>query len=106
MRPKVLEEYPGIKFVDLGKELGERWRALTAEEKKRYEDMATEDKVRFQLEMQTYTANQQALSAPAAAQASTDSYYHHDPNGGYEVFHDTVVSHHVDPYAPQHHYHT
>lgn len=105
MRPKVLEEYPGIKFVDLGKELGARWRALTVEEKKRFEDMATEDKVRFQLEMQTYNANQQALSPPPAVASPSDAFYQHDPSGYGEVFHD-AVSHHVDPYAPQHHYHT
>ncbi|EEC48129.1 predicted protein, partial [Phaeodactylum tricornutum CCAP 1055/1] len=56
MRPKVLQEFPGIKFVDLGKVLGERWRALTPEEKKRFEEVATEDKIRFQMEMQQYTA--------------------------------------------------
>lgn len=68
MRPKVLQEFPGIKFVELGKVLGERWRALTPEEKKRYEDMAAEDKVRFQIEMQQYTAQQAAQ--PAAAPES------------------------------------
>lgn len=56
MRPQVLKEFPGIKFVEMGRILGERWRALSAAEKKRYEDMAAEDKVRFQLEMQQYTA--------------------------------------------------
>ena len=64
MRPKVLQEYPGIKFTDLGIILGERWRALTPEEKKRFEAMAAEDKVRFTVEMQEYASNQVAV-APA-----------------------------------------
>jgi high mobility group protein B2 len=102
MRPKVLQEFPGIKFVDLGKVLGERWRALTPEEKKRFEEVATEDKIRFQMEMQQYTANQQAVAPPSAVE---HPYYHHDPNAGYDVYHDsTQHHHHVDPYA-QHHYH-
>mmetsp|Transcript_40173 Transcript_40173/g.97034 ORF Transcript_40173/g.97034 Transcript_40173/m.97034 type:complete len:395 (+) Transcript_40173:305-1489(+) len=57
MRPQVMREYPGIKFVELGKVLGERWRALTQEQKKRYEGMAAQDKQRFQAEMEHYTAN-------------------------------------------------
>jgi high mobility group protein B2 len=73
MRPKVLQEYPGIKFVELGKVLGERWRALTVTEKKRHEHVAAEDKLRFQLEMQLYTANQAAVAPP---QPTTDHCYH------------------------------
>jgi hypothetical protein len=108
MRPKVLQEYPGIKFVELGKVLGERWRALTPEEKKRYEDMAAEDKVRFQMEMQQYTANQAAAAPPPP---SAEHAYYHDHTAGtisYDAYaHSDVTSHPVDPYA-QHHatYHT
>merc|ERR1712232_1046638 len=69
MRPKVLQEYPGIKFVELGKVLGERWRSLTPEQKKRYEDLAAEDKVRFHLEMQKYTGHLNQMEAQAQAQA-------------------------------------
>jgi len=58
MRPKVLQDFPNIRFAELGRELGKRWRALSPEEKKRYEDMAAEDKIRFQMEMQQYTASQ------------------------------------------------
>lgn len=88
MRPKVLSEFPGIKFVDLGKVLGERWRALTPDEKKRFEDMAAEDKVRFQMEMQQYTANQATTSAADVA------YSFHDPNA-YDAYgtHDPYVQH-------------
>ena len=54
MRPIVMKEFPDIKFVDMGTILGERWRALTPTEKKRYETMAAEDKVRFNIEMARY----------------------------------------------------
>lgn len=46
-----------IHFLFL-KILGERWRALTLEEKAKYETKAAEDKMRFQLEMQQYTVAQ------------------------------------------------
>ena len=84
--------------------LTERWRALTPEEKKRYEEMAAEDKVRFQMEMQQYTANQAAAAPPVPP--PTDHNYYHDPNAtmAYDAYaqHDT----HHDPYG-QHpgHYH-
>lgn len=90
MRPKVNVEFPGIKFVELGKLLGERWRALTPGQKKQYEEMAAEDKVRFQIEMQQYTSNQAAAALPPqpqqAASAEVDSQDHsataayYDPN--------------------------
>jgi hypothetical protein len=48
-------------FVKVGKILAEPfWRALAPEQKKRNGYLGTEDKVRFQMEMQPYTANQQA----------------------------------------------
>ena len=101
MRPKVCAEYPGIKFVDLGKVLGERWRALTPDEKKRYEDMAAEDKIRFQMEMQQYTASQQAPVPPPPA--ADHVYYDHSAAAmTYDAYaaHGQVDAH--DPYAQVH----
>jgi high mobility group protein B2 len=103
MRPKVLIEYPGIKFVDLGKVLGERWRALTPEQKKQHENTAAQDKVRFQLEMQQYTAKQ-AAAAPPQAPTAQDHFNYQDPSqvaSGY----DTYVQQHADPYAQHTQYH-
>jgi len=68
MRPQVMREFPGIKFVEMGTVLGERWRAISPEEKKRYEDMSAQDKVRFHLEMQKYQQTQAAAASAAAAQ--------------------------------------
>merc|ERR1719491_909854 len=63
-----MEQHPGIKFVDMGRILGERWRALTPEEKTKYEAQSGEDKMRFQLAMSQYTANQAAAQQAAAQQ--------------------------------------
>ena len=55
-RPKILQEFPNIKFTDVGHIMGERWRALTTDQKKRYEELAQEDKKRFEEEMKAYKA--------------------------------------------------
>lgn len=99
MRPKVCTEYPGIKFVDLGKVLGERWRALTPEEKKRYEDMAAEDKIRFQMEMQQYTSTQQVVPPPPA------DHVYYDHSAAATMSYDAYAAHgqvEHDPYAQVH----
>ena len=36
MRPEITKENPDITFTDTGKKLGEMWRALTDDEKKKY----------------------------------------------------------------------
>ena len=67
-RPKIMAETPDMKFTDLGHVMGERWRALSAEDKKRYEDLANDDKKRFQEEMAAYNATKlNARPAPAAS---------------------------------------
>lgn len=101
MRPQILQEYPGIKFVELGKVLGERWRALTPDQKKKFEKMAAEDKVRFQLEMQQYCALKMegATARPATQhpQIMGNGGYFHDQVTGtitYETFNPPVPSEH------------
>ena len=74
MRPKVMEEYPGIKFVDMGVILGERWRALPAEDKQKFEEMAQEDKSRFNKEMEEYSANRIAMEPPPQAMSESRAY--------------------------------
>jgi high mobility group protein B2 len=101
MRPKVLQEYPGIKFVELGKVLGERWRALTPVQKKKHEDVAANDKVRFQLEMQVYTANQAAAAPPIPVPEPSQPAYHYPDPTQADAYAAAYSQH--DPYA-QHHY--
>lgn len=69
MRPQVMAEFPDIKFVEMGNVLGQRWRALTPEKKKKYEDMAAGDKVRFHMEMQQYAGKLNHIQAQAQAHA-------------------------------------
>merc|ERR1740139_1059471 len=64
-RPQILREYPDIKFVDLGHVMGERWRALTAEQKHLYERLADQDKIRGAQEMERYKMTRATEDAAA-----------------------------------------
>ena len=68
-RPKILQETPDMKFTDIGHVMGERWRALSSEDKQKYDDMANTDKKRFTDEMTEYNAQLEAqMPDPAAGQ--------------------------------------
>ena len=106
MRPKVMEEYPGIKFVDMGVVLGERWRALPAEDKAKFEELAQEDKQRFNREMEEYSAKRAAEAPPAPAPAADSKpaaaqpYY--DPHSQHYDHAAAAAAHHAyyaDPNA-------
>jgi len=56
-REKVREDNPGIAFGAVGKELGERWKALTDEQKAPYEAKAAKDKKRYEEEKANYNAD-------------------------------------------------
>jgi hypothetical protein len=75
-----MREFPGVKFVEMGRILGERWRALQPHEKKRFEEMAAEDKVRFQMEMQQYAANQAAAAPPVTHMPPQYQQHYQDPH--------------------------
>jgi len=53
-RDKVKADNPGIPFGQVGKLLGEQWKALTAEDKVKYDEMAKKDKERYQAQMAEY----------------------------------------------------
>jgi len=53
-RKLMTNEFPGMRFTEQGVIMGERWRALTPDEKKPYEDMAIKDKERYTREMKEY----------------------------------------------------
>jgi len=73
MRPQIMTEFPNIKFVEMGNVLGQRWRALTPEQKKKFEDMAAGDKVRFHMEMQQYAGKLNHMQAQAQAHAQVQA---------------------------------
>jgi len=54
-RPKIVAENPDMKFGQIGKTIGEMWRAMDDEQKKPYQDMAEEDKARYDREMKHFT---------------------------------------------------
>jgi hypothetical protein len=53
-RPLMMVQFPGMKFTEQGVIMGERWRALTPEEKRPYEEMANADKERHARETREY----------------------------------------------------
>lgn len=109
MRPKVMEEYPGIKFVEMGVILGKRWRALTTEDKQKYEEMAQDDKLRFNKEMEKYQLTRMAdpepsgrLYHPQAAVAVAAYGGHPDPHQQHYDHAAAAAAHHAyyaDPSA-------
>ena len=56
MRPKIKNEFPNISFGEVGKVLGQMWRNLSPEEKKKYNVMAMEDRSRYHSELTSYWA--------------------------------------------------
>ncbi|CAI7677147.1 Non-histone chromosomal protein 6 [Penicillium manginii] len=55
-RDKVREENPGITFGQVGKMLGDKWKALTETERKPYDAKAATDKKRYEEEKAKYQA--------------------------------------------------
>jgi len=53
-RPKVRAEQPESSVGDIAKELGKRWGVVTPEQKKKYEQLATKDKARYEKESTAY----------------------------------------------------
>uniref|UniRef100_A0A7S0TAB4 FACT complex subunit SSRP1 n=1 Tax=Pseudo-nitzschia delicatissima TaxID=44447 RepID=A0A7S0TAB4_9STRA len=60
MRPIIKEEKPDIKFTEMGKLIGEKWRELSDDDKKEFEELAEKDKKRYSDQMAKYTAKKQA----------------------------------------------
>ncbi|KAJ5132799.1 non-histone chromosomal protein 6 [Penicillium atrosanguineum] len=57
-RDKVREENPGITFGQVGKSLGDKWKALTESERKPYDEKAAIDKKRYEEEKAKYQAGE------------------------------------------------
>eukprot|EP00957_Ditylum_brightwellii_P166509 12674400-Ditylum_brightwellii.AAC.1 len=67
MRPRILQEFPGIKFVEMGTMMGEQWHALSSVEKKCYKDMAATDKQQFNTKAQRYNSERGMLQEVQAS---------------------------------------
>ncbi|PGH04027.1 non-histone chromosomal protein 6 [Blastomyces parvus] len=59
-RDNVREENPGISFGQVGKVLGERWKALNEKQRAPYEAKAAADKKRYEDEKASYNARRKA----------------------------------------------
>lgn len=57
-RAEVKEENPGIAFGEVGKKLGEMWKALDSEGRKTFDQQAVKDKARYEKEIAAYRAKQ------------------------------------------------
>jgi hypothetical protein len=77
-RPRILLEFPDMKFTDLGHVMGQRWRALPAEEKKKYEELANVDKKRFQDEVTEYNSRKPAANEMDGHTHSSTHYSQHE----------------------------
>ncbi|KAF2712487.1 hypothetical protein K504DRAFT_372137 [Pleomassaria siparia CBS 279.74] len=56
-RDKVREDNPGIKFGEVGKQLGEKWKALNEKQRQPYEAKAAADKKRYEEEKAAYAVS-------------------------------------------------
>ncbi|EWM23164.1 fact complex subunit ssrp1 [Nannochloropsis gaditana] len=68
-REAVKAEQPGLKVTEISKVMGERWRALSAEEKKVFEDQAASAKVRYGEELRAYKAKKKEEAAESGGRA-------------------------------------
>ncbi|VDP02661.1 unnamed protein product [Soboliphyme baturini] len=83
-RPEVQKGHPDYKVGQIAQELGRMWKELTDEQKKKYEEMALRDKLRYENEMKDYKSGKKpapktnnprtaaSSSAPAAVVGDAD----------------------------------
>ena len=50
IRSQVQKENPGMKITDISKEIGNKWKALTAEDRAPFDEIANNDKLRYAAE--------------------------------------------------------
>ncbi len=54
---QVKQENPGIAFTEIAKVLGEKWKNVSADDRKEFEEQAAKDKSRYEEQMAAYKAN-------------------------------------------------
>ena len=62
-RAQIVAENPGLPFGEIGKKMGEAWKALPAEERAPFDAQAAADKERFVREDRAYKASKTAGDA-------------------------------------------
>ncbi|KND01708.1 FACT complex subunit POB3 [Spizellomyces punctatus DAOM BR117] len=69
-RPEVMDENPGLSITEASKKLGELWKSITPDEKKKYDNLASEDKERYERERKVYEAGGGGSSSKGTTSAS------------------------------------
>ena len=76
-RAKILEDLGNLNLVEVGRELGRRWKSLSEQEKEPFESMAKQNRSRYQIEMKAFTsqvlAEQSSSGPPQVSQTSPAS---------------------------------
>eukprot|EP00924_Labyrinthula_sp_SR-Ha-C_P011756 augustus_masked-scaffold_69-processed-gene-0.59-mRNA-1 protein AED:0.05 eAED:0.07 QI:0/-1/0/1/-1/1/1/0/178 len=60
-RPKVVEDKPDLSAKEILTELGNRWRQISEDDKKRFQEKADEDKVRYKKEEENFLLTHQSI---------------------------------------------
>ena len=71
-RAQIVAENPGLAFGEIGKKVGEAWKALPAEERAPFDAQAAADKERFVREDRAYKASKTAGDAEPASDGEGD----------------------------------
>ncbi len=50
-RPVILQEFPDIKFTDVGRKLGMKWKALSSDQRMEFEKLSADDRNRYKTEV-------------------------------------------------------
>jgi len=72
-RPKEKLNNPTLSFAELGKLMGEKWTAMSDDQKKPYVEQALADKERYNKETENYTPGKVKKPAPAKVEAKAES---------------------------------
>jgi len=73
MRPLVAKENPDASFTDMAKLVGDKWKNVSPSEKAKYEEMAKEDKARYQREMKDYVPPKDSSSGSGTKKAKASA---------------------------------
>ncbi|EGC28702.1 hypothetical protein DICPUDRAFT_73755, partial [Dictyostelium purpureum] len=72
-RPTIKAQNPSSTFGEIGSLLGQKWGQISADEKKKYEKMAQEDKKRWEIEKKQYDEKLKSQPAESSSDSSDES---------------------------------